>query len=243
MPTELVNKNSTYLTRYDAAPDPYLAFANESGPGIQGSLLACRKGDWGIGPDASPVKAGTRFLLIVTETMRGWLCWRDGTVVNADMAFVRDNVPMKHRYALGDEDPEQWEKNPDGTPRDPWSPSYRTLLIELSPPHGDFTFSSSAWGGQLALKEICKVYAAEAPLHDGAFPVVELTTRTRQNKNYGAIKGPWFDVVGWATVEDVRAGRKVGAALKKTEAAPKAKARAKTKPTTAEVISDELPDW
>ena len=34
--------------------DPYAAFANESGPGIVGRLLACRKGDWGIGRTRPP---------------------------------------------------------------------------------------------------------------------------------------------------------------------------------------------
>ena len=47
---------------------------------------------------------------------------------------------------------------PDGTPRDPWAQSYRVLLIEASPPHGDVTLSGSGYGLHLALKEICRVY-------------------------------------------------------------------------------------
>ena len=51
---ELVKqRNETYAARYEVA-DPYAAFANESGPGIVGRLLACRKGDWGIGSDKTP---------------------------------------------------------------------------------------------------------------------------------------------------------------------------------------------
>ena len=50
------------------------------------------------------------------------------------------------------------------------------------------------------------------------------------------LKGPGSTVVGWATVEDVKAGRKAQAALAK----PKKKAKAK--PVAAE-INDELPDW
>ena len=65
---------------------------------------------------------------------------------------------------------------------------------------------------------------------------MQLTTKTRQHKSYGAIKGPWFEVVGWASVEDIEAGRKSQAALAK----PKKKAKAK--PVAAE-INDELPDW
>jgi hypothetical protein len=150
--------------------------------------------------------------------------------------YVRDNFLVRHRYTLGDDDEEQWEKDPNGAPRDPWSRSYRALLIGLSPPHGDVTFSSASYGASLALKEICKIYSAESHLHEDAFPVVELATRTRQNKHYGPIKGPWFEVVGWATVEDVKAGRKAGAAVREPKAA-KAKS-----PATAS-IQDELPDW
>ena len=78
--------------------------------------------------------------------------------------------------------------------------------------------------------------SSEEAQHPDCFPVVQLTTKTRQHKSYGAIKGPWFEVVGWATVEDVKAGRKSQAALAK----PKKKAKAK--PVAAE-INDELPDW
>ena len=230
---DVVKKKNQYLARYEV--DPYAAFANESGPGIVGRLLTCKKGDWAIGQDSTPVPPEARFLFVVPETMRGWLKWRDGRVVASDMGLVRDNFLVKHRYALDDLEESEWEKGSDG-PRDPWSKSYRALLIECSPPHGDVTLSGSAYGLELALKALCRVYSAEAALHPDAYPVVGLSTHTRPNKSYGPIKGPWFDVHGWATVEDVKAGRKAQAALAK----PKKKAKAK--PVAAE-INDELPDW
>ena len=91
-----------------------------------------------------------------------------------------------------------------------------SLLIEVSPPHGDVTLSGSSYGLHLALKEICRIYSSDKSQHPDCFPVVQLTTRTRQHKSYGAIKGPWFEVVGWASVEDT-AGRKSQAALAKQE--------------------------
>ena len=69
-----------------------------------------------------------------------------------------------------------------------------------------------------------------APLSADAFPVVELTTKTRPHKTYGSIKGPWFNIVGWATVEDVKSGKKGGA-----------KAKAPTKVETEAELNDELP--
>src|SRR6476660_3566695 len=151
MSTEVAKQtNPSYVARYSAnAEDPYAAFAGEGGPGIQGKLLTCSKGDWGIGQDKTPVKAGAEFLFIVPEMMRGWLKWVDHAVAEADMGYVRDNFLVKHRMALGDDDEDQWEKNPDGTPRDPWSRSYRALLIEMAAPHGDVTYSGSSFGTSL----------------------------------------------------------------------------------------------
>ena len=58
--TEIVKRNDAYTARYAVgeAADPYAAFANESGPGIVGRLLSCRKGDWGIGTGQCPRPAG-----------------------------------------------------------------------------------------------------------------------------------------------------------------------------------------
>ena len=86
--------NSTYIARYGTGEDPYAQFANEGGPGIQGKLATCSKGDWSIGADKTPVKAGTQFLFIVPETMRGWLKWDSSSVADADMGFVRDDFSV-----------------------------------------------------------------------------------------------------------------------------------------------------
>ena len=51
--SDVVKKKDQYLARYEV--DPYAAFANESGPGIVGRLLTCKKGDWAIGQDSTPV--------------------------------------------------------------------------------------------------------------------------------------------------------------------------------------------
>ena len=49
---DVVKKKDQYLARYE--DDPYAPFANEGGPGIQGKLLTCKKGVWGIGQDCTP---------------------------------------------------------------------------------------------------------------------------------------------------------------------------------------------
>jgi hypothetical protein len=232
MTNELAKTNGgSYLARYDVDEDPYARFASEGGPGVKGKLLTCSKGDWAIGADKTPVKESQQFLFIVPETMRGWLKWQNNIVADADMGYVRDGFVLKHRAALGDDDESAWETNPDGTPRDPWTRTYRALLLEMSPPHGDVTFTGSSYGAQLALKDICGAYAADRHRYPDAFPVVKLTTKSRQTRLYGKIKGPWFDVVGWATIEDVKAGKKV-----------LAKAKVPTKAETEVAIDDSLND-
>jgi hypothetical protein len=225
--------------------DPFTTFAEESGPGIRGVKLTCKQGVWATGKDDTPLNAGLRFLLVVTETTRGWLCWKGGTVVHPNVGFVRDGFRPEPRYALGDTDKELWEKNQRGEPQDPWQRDYRTLLIGMSPPHSEYTFVSSSWGAHLALQEVCGRYAEESPA-PGALPVVELTTKVRPNKMLGGgnIIGPWFNIVGWATEEDVRAGRKAGVDAAKAEQ-PKAKPRkvAKAAKSTAAEINDAIPDW
>jgi hypothetical protein len=230
---EVVKQNETYVARYTGNEDPYAAFANEGGPGIQGKLLTCKKGEWCIRADSDPVKSGALFLAIVPSMMRGWLKWVDGKIVGDRLGLVAKNFLMPHRYSLGDTDDEQWpEKNPDGTPRDPWSKCYQVLLIEVAPPHGDATFRGSSYGAQLALQALCGTYSADSHLHEGAYPVVALDTKSRMSKDYGKIVGPWFEVQGWATVEDVRVGKK-----------RRAKAAKAPKQGFNEAIGDELPDW
>ena len=131
MSNEPTKRADNYAARYEVT-NPYAAFAAEGGPGIVGKLLVCKKGDWSLGSDGDDVPAEARFLLLVDTMMRGWLKWHDGRVVEAEMGFVKDNFPLRHRYSLPDSDESQWEKLPDGTPRDPWAQSYRVLLVECS---------------------------------------------------------------------------------------------------------------
>jgi hypothetical protein len=237
--TPAKSENASYVARYK---DPFETFSSEGGPGIQGKLLTCKKGIWAIGADEDQVPAGTRYLAIVPSMMRGYLKWIDGKVVDARMGLVIEGYLMPHRYSLGDDDDEaQWEIHND-KPRDPWSRCHRMVLVELSPPHGELTFSSSAFGAEIALKELAGTYSREKPGAD-ALPVVELGMYMRPNR-HGKIPSPLFMVVGWATLEDVLAGRKRVAAKAPPKAkAAKGKAKPAPAPTVAEQIDDRPPDW
>jgi hypothetical protein len=249
VPAKTENENAAYLARYGTT-DPYLAYSEEGGPGIIGQRLGFAKGDWSLGADKTPVPHGARFLMLVPTASRGWVKWSEVGIFAADVGLIKDGFLMKHRYALGDMDESQWRVDPAGNPLDPWSQYVSVQLVELSPPHGDVTFTSQSWGGSLALKDMCRVYAIDAAQHPDAFPVVSLAVRSRPHKAYGQIKGPWFLVQGWASVDDVKAGRKALRAepigpgpAKQSEAAPRAKAKAKPKPTSVTTEIDDAIPW
>ena len=53
--SDVVKKRDDNMRARYEVTNPYAAFANESGPGIVGRLLTCKKGDWAIGQDSTPV--------------------------------------------------------------------------------------------------------------------------------------------------------------------------------------------
>src|SRR5262249_29153285 len=132
--------------------------------------------------------------------------------------------PMPHLDSLPDRDKSEWAVV-DGKAQDPWQPCYRMLLIEMAVPHGDVTFSGGAYGTELALRNLCLHFSQDRHLYPEAMPVVSLGTHTRHSKAYGDITGPAFDIRGWATVEDVKAGRKK---------------RVKATPITKEALAREI---
>jgi hypothetical protein len=208
--TENQRTNESYVARYQGSADPYASFANEAGSMIVGQLITCKKGLWGIGREEETSPKDALYLAIVPTMARGMVKWLGGAIVDAKMGLVKDGFLVPHRYSLGDLDESTWEKAPDGEPRDPWTQLYLFQLVELSPPHGTLTFSSGSYGAKLMAQELCRIYSEEGPANPECYPVVALSTKPRASKSYGKIIGPWLDVKGWATLEDVKAGRKSG---------------------------------
>jgi hypothetical protein len=69
-------------------------------------------------------------------------------------------------------------------------------------------WTGSSWGAKEGLQDLIKSYLSQRHLHEGCHPVIELASFNKPSKQYGTVKQPRFPIVGWATLEDVKAGRK-----------------------------------
>jgi hypothetical protein len=181
---------------------------------------------------------------------RGWVKWADSRIIDQRVQRRHRQRPYPHRYSLGDLDEATWEQNPDGTVRDPWQPDYRVVLIGLDPPHSELTFVGSSIGARIAFQDLCKAYTLGRTNHEGCMPVVSLEVGKRTSPRYGVIKQPAFSVQGWATVEDVKAGRKSKVAKPAPDypelpgSLDRRAGKGKAKQTDLEeVLNDAIPDW
>jgi hypothetical protein len=176
------------------------------------SGLRFAKGDF-IGADKNTVPLGTKYLAIVLEARRGIVRWGTNGITDSHVGLIREHYLTPHRESLGDEDETKWSLGPGGVPRDPWQQFFSVPMVELTPPHSELMWTGSSWGAKECLQDLIKAYLSARHLHvDGSHPVIELASFNKPTKSFGNVKQPRFPIVGWATLEDVKAGRKVAAA-------------------------------
>jgi hypothetical protein len=94
---------------------------------IRGTLLKFADWRWSAGKEASPVKDGTK--LVAVGTLALWQRWENGKPVEIIVRQPGKRLP--DRDELGHLDESQWEKGPDGEPKDPW---HNTRLVYLVDP-------------------------------------------------------------------------------------------------------------
>jgi hypothetical protein len=230
MTTELANRPNGNVALYRAEEDGFSSFAAEGAPGIKGKRLSFTKGDYSVGgrDDKVPAPQGARYLVIMPDIMRGVVKWGEHGISDAHVGRVSECYRQPHRNTLGDTDQSLWAVGKDGKPRDPWQRYLSAHLVELAVPHGSLTFVGSSWGMQSCIQAICNDYVDARHEHEGHYPVVKLAVHNKQHKDFGVVKEPRLEIVGWARLEDVRAGRKAAAGIAApVSAATKAKAAAK----------------
>ena len=164
---------------------------------IVGQLLKFSKGDWTAGESNDEVEEGTQFIANMDELLVGWVRWSQNRPTDHIMGKVVNGYQPPRRNELGDSDQDQWEVGDDGNSRDPWQVTNYLLLQgeedEL------YTFTTSSKGGINAIGDLCVKYGKLLRQHPNDFPVIKIGTGSymHQNKAYGRIKFPTFEIVGW----------------------------------------------
>jgi hypothetical protein len=191
----------------------FLAYGNAAtARSIVGKLLKFSKGDYLAGMEDEEVKLGTQFVAHMPSLCVGWIRWEDNKPpAEQRMGLVAENYQPCKRKELGDLDEDQWERDDDGHPRDPWQ--FSNYLILIARDGGDlYTFTTSSRGGLSAVGELCKAYGKQMRQRPNQHPIVELDVGSYQhsNRSYGRIKFPIFKIVGWTDKTEIDDGSPVG---------------------------------
>lgn len=178
--------------------------AENSATNIVGKLLRFSKGDWLVGKDGEEMEENTELVADMAELYIGWIKWVDNKPERVIMGRVFDGYKRPERNTLGDLDKEEWELNDRGEPSDPWRQTAQFILRTpklTAPPEDEdlFTFVTTSHGGLNAVGNLSKAFAKGARMRMGQIPVVRLGVGKYKHSNaqFGIIKFPTFDVVGW----------------------------------------------
>jgi hypothetical protein len=153
MTNEIEKKKATDLAIKRG--DLFEAYGNEMTANlIEGTLLRFSKGDFVAGQEATEIPLGRRFVAAMDSWMIGWVGWRDNKPIDpSHMGLVIDAFRPPQRSELGDLDKEMWERDSEGTPRDPWQ--FTNYLVMREVATGEvYTFATNSKGGRSAIGEL-----------------------------------------------------------------------------------------
>lgn len=171
--------------------NPWLEAAAEADNKL-GKLLKFVKGKFEIGDDQVP--EGTEFVAHINQVIRGWVKFEDGKVTEQRLGKVADRFRPPSRDELPDTDSGKWEKDSNGTPRDPWVAQWYLPLVGVE--SGELvTFVTGSKGGVDAIRTLCGIYGRKR--RDGLLPIVALKTGSYKHKTYGRVEVPDLPIVGW----------------------------------------------
>jgi hypothetical protein len=144
-------------------------------------LLKFKKGEYFIGEEE--IALGTEYLAHAAAWVKCWIKFIDGEPVDRKPYRVAlgEKPPLREDLDARDED--DWPKDDDGNPSDPWSLQYLLPLENLK--NGEVViFCTSSFGGTHQ-KTAC------------GQPIIKLAKTTFPSKKYGKVLRPLFEVTGW----------------------------------------------
>jgi hypothetical protein len=181
---------------------PYEEYAQSEGAStITGDLLKFTKaGEFVAGRYEDEVPLGKRLIAVMPSLCVGWVHWDGGYPIEHIMGPVGQGYRAVPRETLSPVDADDWPKDDEGKPRDPWQKTRTLILVDPEDMERLYTFSTSSIGGANALAELCKTFGKRDRMEPGKWqPVVELGRGSYQHpkREYGKIYTPTLKVVDW----------------------------------------------
>jgi hypothetical protein len=183
---------STDLVKIEHISTAIAAAAKEEGASELGKLLKFSKGHYFVATDEIPL--GKEFISHVEHWTRGWVKFKNGSLVEHRVGRVADGFIVPPREKLDDLDESKWENEADGRPKDPWAQQSYVPLEDCET--GEIvTFVSGSSGGRGAISKL----AARAARHLATMgqPRIKLAVESYKHRAYGRIEKPSFIIVGW----------------------------------------------
>jgi len=142
------------------------------------SLLRFKNGGFFIGDDE--VEVGHEYIAYPFDAMRGFVQWKDDTVVQQRLGRIRDAFILEREDLPEDED---------------WKPQHALPLED--PETGEFVaFVSGSFGGKKAINNLISTTARAVKAGRGqATPLIRLAAGSFTSKQYGRIACPSFEIV------------------------------------------------
>ncbi len=163
------------------------------------------KGQFKYGVDDEVLPIGTRLVPHMGELRAGYIKWKDGAPETETMVRIADGKPIPQREDLGDNDRNEWETDPNGTPQDPWQ-ECNTLPFKDPETGQEFVFSTGSRGGIGAIGKLSTSYSRERQKQAGKLPVIEINSGSYRHRTYGDVAFPTFKIVGWKSEGALIAG-------------------------------------
>jgi hypothetical protein len=191
--------------------NPFLDAADDMGAS-SGSLFLRFDGNTGLfsfGKDQEELPKGTRVAVNPGEFKNGWICWKDGEVMDETMTRVVDGKP-KAKGDLADYGP--YDDSKDG-----WREQSSIQIRDIET--GDeYLFKTSSKGGRIAVGNLVRDYGKSFTMHPGELAIVELQNTSfdakdpKTGKKLGKKFAPVFKIVAWQSEADLIAKFEAAAA-------------------------------
>ena len=177
--------------------NPFSSTAQEMG-GSQTAFVKFdgNRGAYLVGQDEVEIPEGSRLAIQLMLAQKGWICWKDGEVVDERIVMIASGTAMEREEDLPDHGP--YTEYDDGT-KDGWSKVYILPMFSLADGEA-YEFKTSSASGIRSVNGLLNDFGRLFRQNPGKTPVVELGSTSFKAKVKGKeIKkfAPTFKIAAW----------------------------------------------